>query len=165
MSWCEFITDVYRTRPVDSGCVTKPAYFPAAYAHEISAAENRLRAKLPVSLRSLLQETNGVMEMLSVDGGEWHESMWLLWSITEIIEQNQFFRAETANGTNDRDFSRLLFLAGAGCDGILFAFPITGENDCASSVVVWHPIEDELTDIANSLEDFVAGWLTGAISV
>lgn len=103
------------------------------------------------------------MDMLAIDGGDWLDSMWLLWTVAEIVEQNRFYRA-AADGTYDRDFSQLVFFAGAGTDGILFGFPVE-DGLCAPRVVVWHPIGDELDDIAPSLEDFLRGWLTSTIAV
>jgi hypothetical protein len=32
-------------------------------------------------------------------------------------------------------------------------------------VMVWHPIMDELDELAPSLEEFLRGWLTSTISV
>jgi hypothetical protein len=104
------------------------------------------------------------MDMMAVDGGEWFESMWLLWKIEEVVEQNRYYRAASVDGTYDRDFSNLIFFAGAGTDGILFAFPVN-DGICAPRVAVWHPIMDELDDLAPSLEDFLRGWLTSTISV
>ena len=79
----------------------------------------------------------------------------------EIVEQNDFYRRATDDGTYERDFRQLAFFAGAGSDGILFGFPVSKDGACASRVVVWHPIMDELDELAPSLEDF----LTSTISV
>ena len=100
-----------------------------------------------------------------IDGGDWFECMWLVWPTDQIIRENLLVRSEGAEGTYDSDLHDLLFFAGAGSDGILFAHPIAEDRIAALEVVVWHPIDDELTEIAPSLEEFVQGWLTGAISV
>jgi hypothetical protein len=92
------------------------------------------------------------------------ESIWLLWKIEEIVEHNRFYRAASEKGTYERNFASLVFFAGAGTDGILFAFPVEG-GTCAPSVLVWHPIMDELDELAPSLEKFLHGWLTSTISV
>jgi hypothetical protein len=164
MSWRELITGVYEGRQQQPGIAGKPGFYPAASAQSVADAEAALNATLPGSLRSLLLETNGVMDMMAIDGGDWFESMWLLWKVEEIVEQNRFYRAASEEGTYERDFISLAFFAGAGTDGILFAFPVE-DGACASRVVVWHPIMDELDELAPSLEDFLRGWLTSTISV
>jgi cell wall assembly regulator SMI1 len=164
MGWLELIMSMYKRRPQLPGIAGKPRFYPGASAANIADAEAALKAALPASIRSLLLETNGVMDMMAIDGGEWFESMWLLWNIEEVIEQNRFHRAATEQGTYERDFRSLVFFAGAGTDGILFAFPV--ENGiCAARVMVWHPVMDELDELAPSLEGFLQGWLTSTISV
>jgi hypothetical protein len=165
MSWREVITDIYEHRPHQPGCASKPVFYPAASVKDIVYAESQLVAKFPLSLRSMLLESNGVMDMLAIDRAEWSENKWLLWSIAEIIKGNLFCRAQREDGTYERDFRALLFFAGAGFDGILFGFPVGEDHVCAPDVVVWYPIGDEVTGIARSLEDFVSGWLKGTISV
>ena len=164
MSWRELITGVYEGRRQQPGIAGKPEFYPAASAQAIADAEADLNATLPASLRSLLLETNGVMDMMAIDGGDWFESMWLLWKIEETVEQNRFYRGASADGTYERDFTNLVFFAGAGTDGILFGFPVE-DRVCAPRVMVWHPIMDELDELARSLEDFLRGWLTSTISV
>jgi SMI1/KNR4 family protein SUKH-1 len=165
MNWREEITGIYENRTQQPGIAGKPQFYPPASAGDIVHAEVRLNAMFPASIRALLLETNGVMDMLAIDGGEWFDSMWLLWTVTEILEQNLFYRAATEAGRYHRDFRPLIFFAGAGCDGILFGFPVMDDGVCAPRVMVWHPIMDELDEIAPSLEYFLRGWLTGAISV
>lgn len=165
MHWRPFITGIYETRAQQPGIAGKPEFYPAASAADIAAAEARLSASLPASLRSLLLESNGVMDMMAIDGGDWFDSIWLMWTVAEIVEQNLFYRAATEDGTYDRDVRELVFFAGAGCDGILFAFPVMEEGVCAPAIVAWHPIDDELQELAPSLEDFLQGWLTSTISV
>jgi cell wall assembly regulator SMI1 len=165
MSWRELITGMYEDRAQQPGIGVRPEFCPAASAADIDDAEVRLNARLPACLRSLLLETNGVMDMMSIDGGEWFLSMWLLWSVQEIVEQNEFFRRAIDEGTYERDFRQMAFFAGAGSDGILFGFPVSEDGTYASRVVVWHPIMDELDELATSLKDFLRGWLTGAIFV
>lgn len=164
MNWRALITGIYENRPHQSGIAGKPEFYPGASSASVVDAETALNASLPVSIRSLLLDTNGVMDMMAIDGGEWIESMWLLWTIAEVVEQNRFYRAATVEGTYERDFRSLVFFAGAGADGILFAFPVE-DGICAPRVVVWHPIMDELDELAPSLEDFLRGWLTSTISV
>jgi cell wall assembly regulator SMI1 len=165
MTWRELITSIYETRSRQPWIAGKPEFYPGASAGEIDAAEARLNARLPVSHRELLLESNGVMDMMSIDVGEWFASMWLLWTAAEIVERNLWYRAATENGTYERDFRSLVFFADAGSDGILFGFPVMEARVCSPRVMVWHPIMDELDGLAPSLEDFLKGWLTSTISV
>jgi hypothetical protein len=165
IKWCELIAGVYDARPPEPGIVSKPVFYAAALTQNIAIAEARLDAKLPVCLKSLLLETDGVMDMLSIDGGEWFKNMWLLWPLDEIVNRNLVLRAETATGNYERGFQKLLFFADAGADGILFAFPVAASRECASNVVAWYPVEDELTGMSPSLEGFLRGWLVGDIAV
>lgn len=164
MSWRALITAIYENRRHSPGIAGRPEFFPGAAPQAVADAEAALSAALPDSLRALLLETNGVMDMLAVDGGDWFESMWLLWKIEEIVAQNRLYRAASPDGMYRRDFSNLVFFAGAGTDGILFGLPV--ENGaCASRVMVWHPLRDKLDTVAPSLADFLQGWLTSTISV
>jgi hypothetical protein len=164
MNWRELIIGIYEDRRQQPGIAGKPEFHPGASAATIAHAETALNAALPSSLRSLLLETNGVMDMMAIDGGDWFESMWLLWMTEEVVEQNRYYRAASEEKTYERDFSTLVFFAGAGTDGILFAFPVE-DGVCAPRVAVWYPIIDELDELSPSLEDFLRGWLTGTISV
>ncbi len=164
VSWRELITDIYETKPSRPGIKDKPEFYPATSAASLANAEADLKAALPGSLRALLLESNGVMDMMAIDGGDWFKSMWLLWKIEEIVERNRFYRVASADGTYKRDFTSLVFFADAGADGILFAFPVEN-GTCAGRVVVWHPMEDELDELAPSLENFLRGWLSNAMSV
>jgi len=164
MTWQERITDLYETRAWPLGIAGRPQFYPGADAAQLVHAEAALDVSLPESFRSLLKETDGVMDMLAIDGGEWFESMWLLWSAGEIVKQNRYYRGKREKFPGDRDFSRLVFFAHAGTDGIGFAFPVEGRA-CAQRVLVWHPIRDTVAEIAPSLEEFLDGWLTGTITV
>jgi hypothetical protein len=165
MNWREFITDNYAVAPEQPGIASKPEFYPGASTHEIADVELRLNARLPASIRSLLLESDGVMGMMAIDGGEWFKEHWLLWTVAEVVEQNLWYRGESGKETYERDFRKVVFFADAGSDGILFGFPVREDRACASHVVVWHPIEDELDDIASSLEDFLRKWLTSTIWV
>jgi hypothetical protein len=165
MNWRELINGIYESRPQQQpGIARKPEFNLGASAASIADAEVALNSAMPASLRSLLIDSNGVTDMMAIDGGDWFESMWLMWKIEEVVEQNRFYRAANEEGTYERDFSDLVFFAGAGTDGILFAFPVVNAV-CESRIVVWHPIMDELNDLAPSLEVFLRGWLTSTISV
>jgi len=165
MNWCELISGIYETRGKQPGYTTTPKFYSAASLDEIDDVETRINARFPTSLRSLLLETNGVMEMMMVAGGEWFDSQWLIWTVTDIIEQNSRCRGTIEEWNSTHDLRRLVFFAGAGCDGILFGSPVNEDDVCESRVVVWWPMRDEVREVAPSLEDFLSGWLTGRIAV
>jgi hypothetical protein len=163
MNWYEFITETYVAAPKHPGWVTKPQFYAGAPAQEIADAEFRLNATLPGSLRTLLLESNGIMGMMAMDSGDWFEEHWLIWTVAEVVKQNLWYRSASAKETYERDFSKVVFFADAGSDGILFGFPVTEGQACAPNIVVWYPIEDEIQDIASSVEDFIGKWLTNTI--
>lgn len=165
VDWCKQISHAYVSRVCQPGIASKPAFYPPASAGDITEAEARLNRTFPASYRSLLLETNGVMEMLSIDEGEWFDSMWLLWTVAEVLEQNLAQHATRDHLRSVHNFQRLGFFAGAGTDGILFAFPVRADGGCDSDVLVWHPIRDEVSELAPSLEAFLLGWITGTITV
>jgi hypothetical protein len=160
MSWRELIADLYATRGLPSGVAARPEFYPAASSASIARAEALLNATWPNSLRSLLKETNGVMEMLALDGGDWFESMWLLWNVDEIVRENRRGRGKRAPA----ELSRLVFFATAGADGVQFAFPVE-DGTCASRIMVWHPLGAELDEFAPSLDGFLRGWLDGTLVI
>jgi hypothetical protein len=165
MNWRESITATYAIAPKQAGIASKPEFYPGASAQEIADVEVRLNASLPASLRSLLLESNGVMGMMSIDGGDWFEEHWLIWTLEEVFERNLWYRDESAKETYQRDFRKVVFFADAGSDGVLFGFPITENQACAPNIVVWCPVEDKLQDLASSVEDFIKKWLTSTIWV
>src|SRR5262249_7348481 len=153
------------SKNVDSQVRSKATFFPAASTDRIKELESALKTRIPSALQALLLETNGVMEMVSTDGGEWFNDLTLIWSIDEMIEKNLFFRKEKENGVYEREFDQLLFFSGAGCDGILFGHPTNENREANPEVVVWSPIGDELTNAAPDLQTFLENWCTGRLSV
>lgn len=164
-SWRDLIERTYSAIPHPAGRTSKPRFSPPASAEDIAAAEDQLGRKLPPSLTSLLMETDGVMDMMSVRGGDYFGNMWLIWPAERIVEETLEDRSEDVVAPSDADTSELVFFAGAGVDGILFGFPPAGADSCDTKVVAWHPLRGTVSDLADSLEDFVEGWLTGRITV
>ena len=159
MDWRELITGMYPGRPPRPGIAWAPRFYPAAPEGDIAGAEARLGATFPPSLRSLLAQTDGVMDRMAVDGGEWFDALWLLWPVAEVVERNRSARAAAGGGPRG-----VIFFADAGCDGILFGHPVVGQT-CGPGVVVWHPMRGRVADLAPSLDGFLRGWLAGTISV
>ena len=86
MNWREFITDTFESGRQLPGAASRPKFYPGASAHEIAKAAARLNADFPASLRSVLRESNGVMEMIKLNGGRWHTGGWVLWTVREIVK-------------------------------------------------------------------------------
>lgn len=161
MDWRRTLTQIYADRSADE---PRPEFRPGVSAEEIAAAEQRLDVLFPSGLRTLLQETNGVMERMQL-GDEVVDVQWLHWPLDEIVVWNERYRAHTAKSNYSGEAHPVLFFANAGVDGIQFGFSIDQDRQCRSNVVVWHPYDDEITDVAPSLEDFLRGWLNGEIGV
>jgi hypothetical protein len=165
MNWRDWISSIYESRIPQPGIATKPTFYPAASAQHLAKAEVDLNASFPKSRRSLLLESNGVMEKIAINKGEYHNCMWLVWGIAEIVEQNLFYRKQTEEGIYNRDFKNMIIFTGAGVDGILFGFPVMEDCICKPEVIVWYPISDESTLLAQSLQDFLKGWLMDTIII
>jgi cell wall assembly regulator SMI1 len=164
-SWRDLIERAYADIPNPAGTTSKPRFSPPVSTEDIAAAEDQLGTKLPASLTSLLMETDGVMDMMSVRGGDYFANMWLIWPTERIVAESLEDRSEYVLVASDADTSDLVFFADAGADGILFAFPPASANTGDTKVVAWHPLRGTVSDLADSLEDFIARWLTGRISV
>jgi hypothetical protein len=84
-------------------------------------------------------------------------------SVDRIVADNGWFRNDDSVGSL-MTLNSLLFFADAG-DGELFAHPI-GRNDVARGrVFVWDPIEDSRVRVAESLRDYITGWLSGSLKI
>ena len=121
-------------------------FLPPASPDAIGSVEDRLGLEVPSPLRSLLRESDGVTGKYGVH---------ILWSAARIAEQNEQVRLLDRY----QPFDGLLFFADAG-DGELFA--VRADDP---SVVVWNPIEDTRETVAPSLDAFLAGWLSGSLTV
>lgn len=165
MYWRDLITDIYTNLAPHSSWEKRPEFFPSTSEVQLVRAEECVHGKLPMSFRSLLLETDGVMDMMLLDGGDWFASGWLLYSVEQMIKRNQFCRRTFNDESNQCDISQLVFFADAGCDGIMFGFPVLKGGECDSRVVVWHPLRDTVTELAPTLREFLYGWLTGVITV
>jgi hypothetical protein len=164
-AWQEIIERVYATMSHADGTHSKPRFQDPASAEAIAGAEGQIGRKLPPSLASLLMEADGVMGMLSVGGGDYFEDLWLVWPTERIVAESLEDRSDDVVSPEDDDPSGLGFFAAAGVDGILFGFPPAERATCDSRVVVWHPMRGTVSALADSLEDFIDGWLTGRLTV
>ncbi|MCA9030117.1 MAG: SMI1/KNR4 family protein [Planctomycetaceae bacterium] len=163
-SWREFIEAVYSARKNEGGLTSQPEFHSASTSHEIQETEGRLLFSFSKELKKLLMETNGVMEMLSVDDSEFFENQWLIWPVDMIQDENLEYQQQRQTDEAHSNRNQVLFFSSAGTDGILF-----GMRSCESTespeVVAWYPIDNETVVVANSLSEFIDGWISGTISV
>ena len=121
--WHDFITSL----------TAHATFAPAATQTAISAAEEALAVQFPDQLRSLLQETNGVL-------GEYE--LGLVWDLERIKEDNLQFRNNKDFADLYMPFEHLLFFADAG-NGDQFAYPIQNGKIQRPDVFVWdHECDD-----------------------
>lgn len=172
MTWIAEVTESYEGAQIPSGCASRPRFHPPASREGIDVAERDLQLTFPTSLRGLLEETDGVMSMLSVGGAGgtemWFEDQWLVWPVARIVQENRSpvsADLETGPRPMAEVRSRYLFFASAGVDGILFGFPRGSPGGCLESVVSWNPLGDTIPTAAESLDRWIAGWLNGSIAV
>ncbi|WP_237229253.1 SMI1/KNR4 family protein [Rubinisphaera sp. JC750] len=126
-----------------------------ATEQELATAEQQLRLELPVQLRRLLKETNGLQ-------GEYGIS--LVWPVDRIVADNLLFRSTADFQQLYMPFDSLLFFADAG-NGDQFAFPIQSSSIRRDDVFVWNHEDDSRTWVAPSLEKYLEWWLDGTIQV
>lgn len=160
-SWKQFLEDVYSTRVDATGTTTRPRFQLGADDQEIKSAEEMLQRKFPGDLKALLQETNGVMEELSVDSSPFFENLWIVWPIDQTILENSRLRELQGDEKFIALAETVIFFAGVGADGILFGIDTSANNE----VVAWWPIRQEFSQVAANLERFFRGWLHGEITV
>lgn len=88
----------------------------------------------------------------------------LIWSTSQIVEGNVFFRNFDDYKDIFMPFNNLLFFSDAG-NGDLFAFAILNGSIRKGDIYVWNHEDDSRMWIASSLEEFIRGWSTGKISI
>lgn len=164
-SWRELIERAYSARRDAEGTSSKPAFYPPVAIPLIATAEDCLITSFPAPLKTLLRESDGVMDMLSVSGGDFFESLWLVWPVQVIQEENLRFRERVIQENSNHDARDLLFFATAGTDGILFGLRAAPSESTDCPVLAWYPLGNRLVHLTDSLADFMVGWLTNRITV
>jgi SMI1/KNR4 family protein SUKH-1 len=120
--------------------------------------EGALACPLPDEVADLLRETNGVMELLDVDG-LLTETWWLIWPAAKLRDESIATRREQG----DNGFPRgAIAFSGAGTDGIVFGVDVLRN---LPGVFAWYPLERESISLAPTVREFVTGWIGGDISV
>lgn len=161
MNWESILSKLNESSNPPGRYQLRQRLFPPATEEAIASAEDVLNTRFPFSLRSLLLESDGVMQMMAVKEGEWFDESWTVWPIHEIVEQNRWHREHYA----DRRLSRFLFFSSAGADGIMFGFPAADEPQADLDVYAWYPDETDDKLLSNGLERFLIGWRRGDICV
>ncbi len=136
--------------------VSTQVYFKdPATEEEVAHIKAALNVDLPLDLLELLKESNGVLDEFGCP---------YVWSTTQIIRDNQFFRNFEDYKDIYMPFDHLLFFSDSGC-GDLFGYAILNGVVQRNDIFVWDHESDSRKWVASSLEDFLAGWIGGEISV
>ena len=130
-------------------------FAPPARAHELAVAERELGAALPEELRSLLDETNGVVGQYGLG---------LIWPIERIRVDNLAFRSDPDFCERYMPFDHLLFFADAG-NGDQFAHAVLAGAVRKSDVFAWSHEDDSRTFVAPTLALYLEWWLSGRIKL
>ena len=130
------------------------SFKPKATTAEIIQIKEELNVELPKKLFELYCETNGVFDSFGCP---------LIWSTSQIIRDNLFFR----NFEDYRDiympFDHLLFFSDDGC-GNLFGIRILNGKIQTEDIYVWNHEDDSRTWVASSLETFIKGYVSDEIT-
>ncbi len=140
-----------RIQKITSDC----EFAPPAPARELAIAERELGAPLPGELRSLLDETNGVVGQYGLG---------LIWPIERIRADNLAFRSNPDFRELYMPFDHLLFFADAG-NGDQFAFAVLAGEVRKSDVFAWSHEDDSRTFVAPTLALYLEWWLSGRIKL
>ncbi|THG89087.1 SMI1 / KNR4 family protein [Alkalihalobacillus alcalophilus ATCC 27647 = CGMCC 1.3604] len=145
MIWKEFISSISKDYLFKEPVINS----------ELTQITAELKVELPEELLELLKETNGVFDNYGCP---------LIWSTSQIVKENLYFRNEVEFKDIYMPFDHLLFFSDAG-NGDLFGYRIL--NGCIQNddIYVWNHEDDSRKWIAPSLEAFIKGWATGEISV
>lgn len=131
------------------------SFKPPATNEEITHLKEELNiVELPNKLLELLSETNGVFDRFGCP---------LIWSTSQIVKDNLFFRNFEVYKDCYMPFDHLLFFSDNGC-GDLFGFKILKDIIQTEDIYVWNHEDDSRTWVAGSLEGFIKGWITGEIT-
>ncbi|WP_078552018.1 SMI1/KNR4 family protein [Bacillus alkalicellulosilyticus] len=123
---------------------------------EIAQVQKELNVELPEELAALFYETNGVYDNWGCP---------LIWSTSQIIKDNLFYRNYEDYKDLYMPFDNLFFFSDAG-NGDLFCYAILKNGTIEKTdIYVWNHEDDSRTWVAASLKHFIQGWITGEISV
>ncbi len=131
------------------------AFHSSATLDEIEKVESSLGILFPDDLKSLLQESDGIVG--SYGSG-------LIWDVERIKKDNLNFRQFPDFKDLYMPFDHLLFFADAG-NGDQFAFGILNRKIRNPDIFVWNHEDDSRTWVAPSLDVYLEWWLNGKLKV
>lgn len=144
--WKEFITSISMEHQFKN----------PATKFEIAQIKKGLNVELPDELAALFNETNGVFD-------NWNCP--LVWSTSQIIKDNLFYRNFEGYRDIYMPFDDLFFFSDAG-NGDLFCYAILKSGTIEKNYIyVWNHEDDSRTWVAASLKHFIEGWITGKIDI
>ncbi|MCS0791340.1 SMI1/KNR4 family protein [Cytobacillus firmus] len=144
--WKEFITSISMEHQFKN----------PATKFEIAQIKKELNVELPDELAALFNETNGVFD-------NWNCP--LVWSTSQIIKDNLFYRDFEGYRDIYMPFDDLFFFSDAG-NGDLFCYAIVKNGTIEKNdIYVWNHEDDSRTWVAASLKHFIEGWITGKIDI
>ena len=123
---------------------------------EMAQIQKELNVELPDELADLLNETNGAFD-------NWNCP--LIWSTSQIVKDNLFFRNFEDYKDIYMPFDNLFFFSDAG-NGDLFCYAILKNGIIEKTdIYVWNHENDSRIWVAASLKHFIEGWITGKLEV
>lgn len=131
------------------------SFKPPATTIEVNQIKKELNVELPKKLFELFGETNGVFDSFDCP---------LIWSTSQIVTDNLFFRNFDDYKDIYMPFEHLLFFSDAG-NGDLFGYRILNGSIQTDDIYVWNHEDDSRMWVAPSLEVFINDWITGEISI
>lgn len=155
MQWRNWIDQGY----ADGTSKGRAEFQDGAKVERIAWLESQLGLRLPVPLRELLEESDGVGQMMYLYD-KWSRVHTEVWSCDTIAQENKTIRADP-EGPLPPPFapeSVPLYFASAAVDGILFAFLMHPSAAQDPAVYAFYPIESEWRRISPSLEAHLHGW-------
>jgi hypothetical protein len=120
-------------------------YAQPAEIGEIEQAEAVLDVLFPPELRSLLQETNGVIGAYGTD---------VIWDVSRIVTTNIEFRTLLDFRELYMPFDDLLFFGDAG-DGNQFAYAILDGQVRSDTILMWDHEIDSREPVAQNLTQYL----------
>jgi hypothetical protein len=93
LDWRAKIVDAYKASACDAP-PTRPSFCDGASPGEIARMEQTLACRMPMSLRSLLSQSDGVTEELEIEHNHWLVASVVIYSVDEMTDTNLFMRRE-----------------------------------------------------------------------
>lgn len=160
MDWKAKIVDSYKAC-ARVATPTRPSFCDGASSSVLARMEEVLACRLPMSLRSLLSQSDGVKEELEIENNHWLVASIVIYSVDEMIDTNQFIRGKY----HHRNVDQYCFFSTAGADGIQFGMPAVLQYQEDLSVYAWYPDETPDKHMADGLLPFLTGWCAGFATV